>query len=92
LIYFSFEDERLADMQVQDLDLLVGSFYQLNPSWREVGRATFFLDGIQLVPGWVLFARRLLDIENIELFHSGALGKHSVSISRMILEEREAGI
>lgn len=72
LLYFSFEDERLADMGVQDLDLLVESFYQLNPSWRDARRATFFLDEIQLVPGWELFARRLLDSENIELFLSGS--------------------
>lgn len=72
LLYFSFEDERLADMQIQDLDLLVESFYQLNPSWRDARRATFFLDEIQLVPGWELFARRLLDSENIDLFLSGS--------------------
>lgn len=72
LFYFSFEDERLADMQVEDLDLLVESFYQLNPSWRDARRAAFFLDEIQLVPGWELFARRLLDSENIDLFLSGS--------------------
>jgi len=72
LLYFSFEDERLADLQVQDLDLLVEAFYQMNPAWRDQRRATFFLDEIQLVPGWELFARRLLDSENIELFLSGS--------------------
>lgn len=72
LLYFSFEDERLADLQVQDLDLLVETFYQLNPAWRDTRRATFFLDEIQLVPGWELFARRLLDSENIDLFLSGS--------------------
>jgi len=72
LLYFSFEDERLADMQVQDLDLLVETFYQLNPAWRDARRASFFLDEIQLVPGWELFARRLLDSENIDLFLSGS--------------------
>jgi len=72
LLYFSFEDERLADMQVQDLDALVETFYLLNPGWRDSRRATFFLDEIQLVPGWELFARRLLDTENIELFLSGS--------------------
>jgi predicted AAA+ superfamily ATPase len=72
LLYFSFEDERLADMRVEDLDLLVETFYQLNPSWRDARRATFFLDEIQLIPGWELFARRLLDSENIELFLSGS--------------------
>jgi predicted AAA+ superfamily ATPase len=72
LLYFSFEDERLADLQVQDLELLVETFYQLNPTWRDARRATFFLDEIQLVPGWELFARRLLDTENIDLFLSGS--------------------
>lgn len=72
LLYFSFEDERLADMQVQDLDALVETFYRLNPTWRDAKRATFFLDEIQAVPGWELFARRLLDTENIELFLSGS--------------------
>lgn len=72
MLYFSFEDERLADMRVQDLDLLVESFYQLNPEWRDARRASFFLDEIQLVPGWELFARRLLDSENMDLFLSGS--------------------
>ncbi len=72
LLYFSFEDERLADMQVQDLDLVVETFYQLNPAWRDARKSTFFFDEIQLIPGWELFARRLLDSENIELFLSGS--------------------
>ncbi|EXI79456.1 MAG: hypothetical protein AW10_02309 [Candidatus Accumulibacter appositus] len=57
---------------MHDLDLLVETFYQLNPAWRDTRRATFFLDEIQLVPGWELFARRLLDSENIDLFISGS--------------------
>jgi predicted AAA+ superfamily ATPase len=72
LLYFSFEDERLVDRRVHDLDLLVETFYQLNPAWRDTRRATFFLDESQLVPGWELFARRLLDSENIDLFISGS--------------------
>jgi uncharacterized protein len=72
LLYFSFEDERLAGMQVQDLDILVEEFYRLNPAWRDTRRACFFLDEIQLVPGWEMFARRLLDSENIELYLSGS--------------------
>lgn len=72
LLYFSFEDERLAGLQCSDLDLLVETYYHLYPEWRDQRRATFFLDEIQLVPGWELFARRLLDSENIELFLSGS--------------------
>lgn len=72
LMYFSFEDERLAGLQGRHLDLLVEEYFRLHPEWRDRRRATFFLDEIQLVPGWELFARRLLDTEKIDLFLSGS--------------------
>ena len=72
LLYFSFEDERLAGMAAADLDLLLEEYYLLNPAWRDQQRACFFLDEIQLVPGWELFVRRVLDSENVELFISGS--------------------
>ncbi len=72
LLYFSFEDERLAGLQTKDLDLLVEEYYRLYPEWRDKRRATFFLDEIQIVPGWELFARRLLDSEKVDLFLSGS--------------------
>lgn len=72
LLYFSFEDERLVGMGVQDLDLIVEEYYRLNPDWRDKQRAVFFLDEIQLVPGWEMFARRLLDTENLDLYLSGS--------------------
>ncbi|MCK4547832.1 MAG: ATP-binding protein [Candidatus Eisenbacteria sp.] len=75
LLYFSFEDERLAGMAAADLNLVVEEFYRLNPEWRDTRRALFLLDEIQGVPGWETFARRLLDTENIELFVSGSSAK-----------------
>lgn len=72
LLYFSFEDDRLAGMQARDLDLLIETYYNLNPQWRDHRKACLFLDEIQLVPGWEPFARRILDSENIELFLSGS--------------------
>lgn len=73
LLYFGFEDERLAGMAAGDLQLLVEEYYRLYPEWRDGRqRATFFLDEIQVVPGWETFARRLLDTERIELFLSGS--------------------
>jgi len=72
LMYFSFEDERLAGLQSTDLDRLVQTYYKLNPQWRDQQRAAFYLDEIQLVPGWETFARRLLDSENIDLYLSGS--------------------
>lgn len=71
LLYFSFEDERLAGMQAKDLDMLLEEYFRLYPEWRDQRRATFFLDEIQIVPGWEGFARRILDSEKIDLFLSG---------------------
>jgi hypothetical protein len=72
LLYFSFEDERLAGMTGADLELVVEEFYRLHPEWRDRRRATFFLDEIQFVSGWERFVRRLLDSEKIDLFLSGS--------------------
>jgi predicted AAA+ superfamily ATPase len=75
LLYFSFEDERLAGMTAGDLGLVVEEYYRLAPQWRDRRRATFFLDEIQTVAGWEVFTRRLLDSESIDLFVSGSSAK-----------------
>ncbi len=72
LLYFNFEDERLGGMTAADLHLIVEEYYRLYPQWRDNRRAVFFLDEIQVVPGWETFARRLLDTEHLELFLSGS--------------------
>jgi predicted AAA+ superfamily ATPase len=72
LLYFSFEDERLAGMSAADLQLVVEEYYLQHPEWRDQRRATFFLDEIQVVSGWESFARRLLDTERVDLFLSGS--------------------
>ena len=72
LLYFNFEDERLADMTAQELQLVVEEYFSLHPERRDSKRVTFFLDEIQEVPGWETFVRRLLDTEKVELFLSGS--------------------
>jgi predicted AAA+ superfamily ATPase len=72
LLYFNFEDERLAGLATADLQVVVEEYYRLHPEWRDRRRAVFFLDEIQVVPGWETFARRLLDTERVELFVSGS--------------------
>ena len=72
LLYFNFEDERLAGMSAIDLQQLPETYYRLYPSWRDQRRVTFFLDEIQNVPGWESFIRRLLDSEQIDIFLSGS--------------------
>ena len=72
LLYFNFEDERLADLRAADLHLLVDGYFALQPEARDRHQATFFLDEIQVVPGWEAFVRRLLDTERLEIFLSGS--------------------
>jgi predicted AAA+ superfamily ATPase len=72
LLYFGFEDERLAGMKAADLHILLEEYYRLHPGLRDIGRTVFFLDEIQVVPGWESFARRLLETEKVELFLSGS--------------------
>jgi uncharacterized protein len=40
LLYFSFEDERLAGMSARDLNLVIEEYYRLKPDWRDRRRAT----------------------------------------------------
>lgn len=72
LLYFNFEDERLAEMTAHDLQLVVEEYFSLHPERRDSKQVTFFLDEIQEVPGWETFVRRLLDTEKVELFLSGS--------------------
>lgn len=72
LLYFNFEDERLAEMVARDLQGVVEEYFSLYPGRRDSKPVTFFLDEIQTVPGWETFVRRLMDTEKVELFLSGS--------------------
>lgn len=72
LLFFGFEDERLAGMAANDLQIIVEEYYRLHPDWRDQKKAVFFFDEIQVVPGWEPFVRRVLDTERVELFLSGS--------------------
>lgn len=52
LLYFSFEDERLVDMQVSDLSWLIDERFRLKPGMRDMSQATLFFDEIQIIEGW----------------------------------------
>lgn len=54
--YFNFEDERLVSMIVEDMNLLYETFLEIKGPSK-----IFFLDEIQNIEGWEMFARRLYD-------------------------------
>lgn len=72
LVYFSFEDERLAGLQASDLSFVLEEYYRQRPEYRGREEVTFFFDEIQLVEGWERFARRILDSEKVDLYLSGS--------------------
>ena len=74
LVYFNFEDERLADLQAEDLQRVVDAHARLFPPVGSEA-VTFFFDEIQLVAGWERFCRRLLDARSYEVFISGSSAK-----------------
>lgn len=65
IVYLNFEDERLAGMNLTDLNLILEIHAGLSDK-----RPMLFLDEIQIVEGWEHFARRIAD--NKLLFSSRA--------------------
>lgn len=71
MLYLNFEDDRLQPIREGDLDLVLRSFRELYPN--SVGQKVYlFLDEVQSAPGWELWARRLYDTENVEIFVTGS--------------------
>lgn len=58
ILYFNFEDDRLVNLTVEDLDLIKVCYEELYAH-----RPIFFLDEIQIVEHWEKFARRLADLK-----------------------------
>lgn len=75
MLLISLEDDRLAGIEVGDLDWMLEEIFRRNPSLRSTGTLTLCLDEIQVVPGWERFVRRVLDTEEVELLLSGSSAK-----------------
>ena len=71
-IYLSFDDDRLAGLDLEQLGFLLEEYYRRHPAVRGNEVVSWFLDEIQLVPGWERFVRRVLDTERAELVVSGS--------------------
>ncbi|MEK7467807.1 MAG: ATP-binding protein [Planctomycetota bacterium] len=71
-LYLSFDDDRLAGIEVDQLGFLLEEHYRRYPSLRGRETVHWFLDEIQFVPGWDRFVRRILDSEKVEVVVSGS--------------------
>lgn len=71
-VFIGFDDERLAGIEADQLGLLLEEYFRIYPELRAREPVYWFLDEIQLVPGWEQFCRRVLDTERVELVVSGS--------------------
>lgn len=71
-VYLSFDDDRLAGIELEQLGFLLEEYYRRHPALRGRETVSWFLDEIQLVPGWERFVRRVLDSEKVEIAVSGS--------------------
>lgn len=74
-VYFNFDDERLAGMEAAQLHWVLEEYFLRFPQHRDQQKVGFFLDEVQVVPGWEGFVRRLMDTEKMDLFVSGSSAK-----------------
>jgi hypothetical protein len=71
-VYLSFDDDRLARLDLEQLGFLLEEYYRRFPALRGRETVSWFLDEIQLVSGWERFVRRVLDSEKAEVVVSGS--------------------
>jgi predicted AAA+ superfamily ATPase len=71
-IFLSFDDDRLAGIDVGQLSALLEEYYRRFPQLRGRDAALWLLDEIQLVPDWERFVRRVMDTERIDFVVSGS--------------------
>lgn len=74
LVYFNFEDERLAGLDAGRLHVIPEDHARLFPEPADEP-VVLFLDEIQRVPGWEVFVRRMLDTPGFEILISGSSAK-----------------
>ena len=74
IVYLNFEDDRLDNLSIADLDLILEAYYELYPARRQE-KTYWFFDEIQNLQGWEKFIRRMHDTENCQIFITGTSAK-----------------
>lgn len=75
VVYLSFDDDRLTDLPMEQLGLVLEEYYRRYPELRGKKVVRWLLDEVQLVKGWERFVRRVLDTERVEIIVSGSSAK-----------------
>jgi len=91
-LYIDFEDERLNGIELNELDKIRESFFELKPQLLHSEDVVFLFDEIQNISGWEKFARRLVEREGIDLYVAGSSSQITPSRISSSLRGREWSI
>ncbi|MCQ2092355.1 MAG: ATP-binding protein, partial [Fibrobacter sp.] len=74
IVYINFDDERLRGVSANDLKF-IGEIHAAMYPEAAKEKCWYFLDELQDVDGWELFARRLVDSNRVQLCLTGSSAK-----------------
>ncbi|KPV46620.1 hypothetical protein SE19_04760 [Acidiplasma aeolicum] len=74
ILYINFEDDRLINIKISDLDDIIPIFYEMANPDKEKNIYLFF-DEIQNIENWEKYIRRLYDTKQFRIYLSGSSSK-----------------
>ncbi|MEZ4599880.1 MAG: ATP-binding protein [Syntrophotaleaceae bacterium] len=72
ILYLNFFDDRLHNLQHDNLGVILEAYFSLYPEKKHVEMVHCFFDEIQVVPGWEPFVERLMRTEKCEVYITGS--------------------
>ncbi len=75
IVYINFSDERLLNVQSNDLQDILSAHHELFPELEETQTVHYFLDEIQMVKNWELFVDRLIRSSTRQVYITGSSSK-----------------
>jgi len=71
IVFINFEDERLVDIDVKNLDEILQGYLELYPN-QDLSEVYFFFDEIQNVDKWEMFVRRIHETISKNVYVTGS--------------------
>jgi uncharacterized protein len=72
ILYLNFFDDRLHNLQHENLALIAEAYYSIYPEKKGDETVYCFFDEIQAVPGWEPFVDRMMRTEKCEVYLTGS--------------------
>ncbi len=72
ILYLNFFDDRLHNLQHDNLGTILEAYFSLYPEKKNVEKIYLFFDEIQVVAGWEPFVDRLMRTEKCEVYITGS--------------------